>query len=673
MWEPISLELINFISHIHTFYKYSDSLECIQGINLDIIELEKDKEESNGAGKSVLLEGEYVALLNSPIREDIVLSDLIFDKDENIKNAEVIFILQNKFLDLKLKIQRKFYLKGSSELFLYSCKYNEELPIGSNEEFSSVEEGNKRILELLQIQREDIINYYIISKDKYKSFYKTSDDKKKEIISRFSGGYLMEGIDKDIEKDKEAINQKLQLKIKEKDSFNSKIEVYKDLIEKEKQIDIEEEKRKRIVGINLKIEEINLKINNLIDKNKIEKKNKEEIKLKLDKKREEKIDDSKIIEIDNSIDFYLNLSKFIENLELEYKKKENLLKNELEEWEDILIQIDKNIQGSVICPKCKFEFNIKDETLNIEDLKNKKPDIEIEILEIIEEINKIKNKKINLNLKESNFIYERKQELKKEKFNIEKKKNDLKLELLNFENDIRKIDLNIDSNLQTIEIYNKQIKILEKEIIEIKEKKFETKIKEYKNNIKEYENDIEEIEKEIKKIEKDIEEKNNWVYFFNSFKSYLANKAIKNIEGQTNYFLQEMKSDIQIKLEGFTLLADKKTIREKISCDVIKNGNNSGKLGKCSKGEKARVELATILSLQKLLNNSSNSGGLNLLSIDEILESVSKIGMEKIITSLLNINNYVKLITHVNLDKSYDNISKFIIKENGISKLINNN
>ena len=52
-----------------------------------------------------------------------------------------------------------------------------------------------------------------------------------------------------------------------------------------------------------------------------------------------------------------------------------------------------------------------------------------------------------------------------------------------------------------------------------------------------------------------------------------------------------------------------------------------GSFGKFSAGEAARVNLATILAMQKLVNsNCDGDKGLDLLVLDEILEAVDEAG-----------------------------------------------
>ena len=64
-------------------------------------------------------------------------------------------------------------------------------------------------------------------------------------------------------------------------------------------------------------------------------------------------------------------------------------------------------------------------------------------------------------------------------------------------------------------------------------------------------------------------------------------------------------------------------VREKISISLLRDGVDCGSFGKFSAGEAARVNLATILAMQKLVNaNCDDEKGLDLLVLDEILEAV---------------------------------------------------
>lgn len=158
---------------------------------------------------------------------------------------------------------------------------------------------------------------------------------------------------------------------------------------------------------------------------------------------------------------------------------------------------------------------------------------------------------------------------------------------------------------------------------------------------------------------------------FNEFKTYLANTKIAALSQITNEFLEQIGSDIRISFSGYTILKSGK-IRDKISIALLRDGIDCGAFGKFSKGERTRVELATILALQKLTNMSCPEGkGLDLLVLDEILEAVDEDGLAAIFEALNGLHLTSLVVSHGNIAENYPH--KLIIhKKNGVS-FINGN
>jgi ABC-type multidrug transport system ATPase subunit len=100
--------------------------------------------------------------------------------------------------------------------------------------------------------------------------------------------------------------------------------------------------------------------------------------------------------------------------------------------------------------------------------------------------------------------------------------------------------------------------------------------------------------------------------------------------------------------------------------DRLKDGYKQGTFGRYSSGEKMRISVASILALQKLINLNSKSGGLNLLIMDECLDSLDSKGLESIVQSLQKIVLTAELITFANHNIKGISIIT-IVKENGIS------
>lgn len=155
---------------------------------------------------------------------------------------------------------------------------------------------------------------------------------------------------------------------------------------------------------------------------------------------------------------------------------------------------------------------------------------------------------------------------------------------------------------------------------------------------------------------------------FGQFKTYLANTKIEALGRITNDFLESIGSDIRIRFSGYTVLKSGK-VREKISISLIRDGVDCGSFGKFSAREAARVNLATILAMQKLVNAGCEADkGLDLLVLDEIVEAVDEDGLQAMFDALNKLGITALVVSHGNIAESYP--YKLIIrKENGISRI----
>ena len=155
---------------------------------------------------------------------------------------------------------------------------------------------------------------------------------------------------------------------------------------------------------------------------------------------------------------------------------------------------------------------------------------------------------------------------------------------------------------------------------------------------------------------------------FVQFKTYLANSKVEALSRITNEFLQNIGSDIRIRFDGYTVLKSGK-IREKISISLLRDGVDCGSFGKFSAGEAARVNLATILAMQKLVNcNCEDGTGLDLLVLDEILEAVDEVGLAAMFEALNALGGTVLVVSHGNVAEGYPH-KLVITKENGESRI----
>ena len=169
-------------------------------------------------------------------------------------------------------------------------------------------------------------------------------------------------------------------------------------------------------------------------------------------------------------------------------------------------------------------------------------------------------------------------------------------------------------------------------------------------------------------IEKRMHRLDEQEQHFAQFKTYLANTKIEALSTITNEFLENIGSDIRIRFSGYTALKSGK-VREKISVSLIRDGIDQGSFGKFSAGEAARVNLATILAMQKLINsNAELDKGLDLLVLDEILEAVDENGLSSMFAALNHLGITALVVSHGNVAEGYPH-KLVVTKENGESKI----
>jgi chromosome segregation ATPase len=665
MWIPISIRLINFQTHVDTEYFFQQGkVTLFQGINYDM------KLRSNGSGKSTILEAVSYAILGSALKKTND-SDLIRNGE---KNASIRFELRNSRNGHLLVIEREINLKSSSKLNIWLNG------IDQKDKFATIPDGDKLILQFIGINRKDLLNYYLISKEKYVSYYSSSDTDKKDVISRFSKANRIDGIDNIIQIKLDEFDSKIKKLNDQIIDIDATIRVYNTDIETEKTTDREKLKNDQIQQyqdqiVNWDYQKFdkeyiinNYKINNLILNNHIKRYNCIIEKYK------------KQIELLKSVDYTKELGEIdvregkVKKEESENKIKKQGLEKELDESNELLREITTGLKGLIECPKCKHEF-IPDEEFNAEEARENKLVIEEGIKDLQKSIDDLKENLKKYNLKYQEFEKEREIYRKKIKeFNENKNVIQIKINrcntgIKNINNEIKNNNTNISSETTNIENLIKNIDKTKLLIKELEEQTTENEILKIENKIKEQEVEKTNVLAQIVLLEEEKFKNEQWKYNFVKFKSFLANKSIKIIEGLSNLTLKRMGSDLQVQLEGYKLLKSNE-LREKITATILRDGFPEGSFFKFSGGEKGSIEIATISALQQLINFNAESGGFDLLWIDEILESVDGIGMIDIAKAVSKLNKTVEIITHVNIPVENDYNIVTIEKRNKISKIL---
>lgn len=605
MWNLKDIKIQDFFSHVDSEYSFhNDCCTLIVGDN-------KDRGGNNGAGKTTLFEAISVALTGRSLR-DIKKESFINDESES---CLVKLSLYNNVTNHELEITRQFF-RGNKTSKIEIIEDGE-----INSTITSVNEADKRILELIGVGREDLLRYYIISQDNVYTFFTAADNEKKEILNRITSADLINPLLDELSNRKKNLEEKKNELSKELVALDSKKETLDEQLE---------ELKSNIVSS----EEL-LDIQNRIKK--------------LEKRKQSYLEDNNNIHDELKKLDGKNLD--IDKLESKLKKIKKLIedkKNLKDENKKIIRSAEQDLGGAVVCPKCGENFIPESElNLSVEDTKK--------ILKEAEQENKSIETALSKLLEQRKDIQSEIDEAEEIQDTIKRKKREIK------------------SNEDEIRIIDKKIVNRKKEIIELKKRKENNvAIKSIEDKIDECERKIEEVQKKIMPLEEELNQVNYWIYYMgkNGFKTYLANKAVSVLEGTVNSYLNKFKSDLSVNINGFKILKDG-SVREKIESFVLESGMNPKLFMAMSGGERGRIKLAGILAIQHLINMSLNGNGLNLLILDESLSGIDSEGTMEFVNILENIGSTILLITqNIEDSKIFKNILT-VEKKNGVSKYIN--
>lgn len=252
MWKLKSIQINNIVSfHRAEMDVEQDVATLIFGQNLD-----NENQKANGSGKSSLIEAIAFGLTGETLRK-VKTDEIINDEYEE---ASVTLSLYNDFTDEEFVVEREISRSSAQNI---RCTINGEPSI-----HSSIADYNKFILRKIGLTKDDIYSNYILCRNKYKSFFDSSDKDKKEIINRFSNGIL---VDESIEKlklDLEPLGAKLDEKEQAVSRASGKMEAVNEQISHAIQRKDEQQRTKEfsIQNMRRKIAEKREEIRELQDK-----------------------------------------------------------------------------------------------------------------------------------------------------------------------------------------------------------------------------------------------------------------------------------------------------------------------------------------------------------------------------------------------------------------------
>jgi len=235
------------------------------------------------------------------------------------------------------------------------------------------------------------------------------------------------------------------------------------------------------------------------------------------------------------------------------------------------------------------------------------------------------------------------------------------------------IDDSIQTDLLDYDDIEKRIKVLEAEVLGIQEKinsitkqnTIATSHNAKIDVIKEQMNSMQDDLNGYSVILKDIEERLSYLQILQKTFStsgliaYKIECLIKDLEDLTNEYLADFSG-------GRFQLTFKVSSSDKLNVVITDNGKDIDILA-LSGGERARVNTATLLAIRKLMQSLS-SARINLLILDETIDSLDVDGKEKLVEILLKEEHLnTMLISHGYTHPLLEKIT--IVKEHNISRI----
>lgn len=749
-----------------------------QGVTTLIFGDNRDNEsqQSNGAGKSALLECIAVGITGSPLRK-IRSEEIINDAAEECR---IELRLTNDFSGEELSVARRIPRKGASTVACMLWRDGKEAETDEAVQ-PSVDAYNWYILDKLGITRDELLNNFILSKYRYADFLSSSDKEKKEIINRFSNGILVDEAIARVEEDIDPLSDEQQRINLELAGIDGRIGMLQEQIDRETAAR-EERGRTR----EARIAELEAAIAAKREQIRVHKEEMAGIGSAMEKVRqadealqELESSDTPLEECLKAIETFMPLfpdarrtdwnravrlkkenmevaRASLTNLDAAVKQAEETLAKKHTAWERFkadyagfrslykdktadfqsqLLDIDKQLRdlagrlddlrrkrrtisagidelsnklaGKIACPACGHEFLVAHPGFDIEagtkDLRMRQ-----------QQLSEI-NGRIEAGERQTEEVEMRQSRIRTESRTLESDRHGWEQRLSEHERAVRGATDKVESAEHQRKRTHAEIAALQDEVDGIRRKVFDEVfgfIDERNAALgrekRKTEEDIRAAVCAVETLQDTIREVNEATTTdlprslratmqqekqrsmetarrkfevddrvralevqrerFVQFKTYLANTKIEALSRITNEFLIAIGSDIRIRFDGYTVLKSGK-VREKISISLLRDGVDCGSFGKFSAGEAARVNLATILAMQKLVNANCDDGkGLDLLVLDEILEAVDEAGLASMFEALNALGGTVLVVSHGNVAEGYPH-KLVITKEHGESRI----
>ena len=663
----------NFQSFKELHYEFRNGFPVlITGENLT-----DDGQESNGSGKSVLMTGPEFCILHTTSKK-------VNDKDlvywyEGADTAEIELGIWCPVRKETMLIERRLSLKqgGSAQLSVNGVV---RYAFGDK----MVDAIDKYIIEWIGISKEDLQNFFILSKFKYTSFFAASNTALIQLIGRFSNSSIIAGIDKDVLAEADSMTETKSALDDQRNRLYGMIDVHRANVQAELTADRDKLVEEKLAEIDAKIIDLGQQAihchTQIGLENDVLMAAREKIVEHVEKMGTVGLQLRKLDKEAPRFDAeYAKVDLRLAEARAKKDKEEERLKGLSESNHEVLLtlqDIDRNLKGSTKCPACGHEFVIGREDVDVEE--------ERQALEQANSLLSTLGKSIEKAREDLAAFQPELRGLNADRMRLEAEENEMRSLKRSIQASIDAIDRDkhaLDATILTIEGriagHRATIEQCEARARSLADSKagvtadsFDNtaKVKAIEGEIRKCEKELVQVDKSVAEIDDKIFEVKQWAFAFKEFQQYLSVKALKVLQGYANKFLSDIRSDLRVVLEGFKIKADG-NLSDKITAYIIRNGEQK-EFGNFSGGERVRLEAAMILTIQNAINSTNRFGGLNYLSIDEIFESADRLGISTLTSSLSRLGRTILLTTHIP-GSNYECDTIKIVKVDNTSHIFN--
>ncbi len=616
----------------------NNALTLVTGENQD-----NEGANSNGSGKSSLLEALTLGMLGTTYR-DLTMAEVIRDGESK---ASVQVSLTNAMTSDKLEIHRQVSKSKSSTLDVVLNGENKR------DRVTSPDEGNKYILELLGVTRDDIYNYYVVHQGNSHDFLTATDGEKKKIISRFAN---MDSVVQAESAAKERLGQateQVRLGESRRMSAETAYNQARNILAREQQA-VQHDIQPVVDGYldqarlqdayaaqcGVDIEAALARVADFLVE--IETK-KEEVK-----QQESKIpSDADIVH--------------------EMREANTTLTKEKQALDKINRDIglfQRLVAGAVCCPQCFHHFVPQEgdeAAMDVAELQS--------LIKDAENAYKDKQRGIGLIEERLSTLNGNRRSIAAQHEALDHQKRQLKDMQVNYNGHQSHVMRLKDAQVAAIrQAESIRLRAENVRLEAMKERSFIA-----------IEQDIENWDAEVKRLDHVLaadRQKRDFAATLHhhlgraGFQHYLMRQVIEHLQLAINQQLQRFATDMAVEIKAFTAINKGKAMNDKIDVIVHRRGHTHS-IDRLSGGEKNRLQLAAVIAVQHLLNMSAGDGkGLNLLVFDETFENLDESGQRELMRCLQGLSQTTVCISHAlfqEIDPSSSHV--LVVKRGGVSMI----